>query len=535
MKPLRLIATALAALLFLAACTKRETAVEAGIRTQTLIVGNALEPATLDPALCEIIPAQKIVLSIYEGLTWFDARTSQPVPAAAERWEMSPDGLSWTFYLRPNARWANGDPVTAHDFVFSFRRTLSPKLASGIAHFLFPLKNAKAFNAGQLKGASAVGAEAVDDCTLRLTLEYPAPYLSALVASPYLMPVHRPSIEQCGTIEDRTSPWARPGKLVGNGPFVLAEWRPHNRVVVRRNPQYWDAARNGLEEIVFLPTESPDVDERNFRAGQVHVTYTVPPAKIARYREREPAKLRHDPLLDSGYLMFNVRHRLLGDPRVRRALSLAIDREAIVAAVFFGSRQSATHYTPPDCGGYTTRARVPTDFAAARRLLAEAGFPGGKGLTGLEILAMSAGEWPRLCEVIQEMWRRELGVQVGVAPVEAKTLIQNLDKGNFSIATYNFAADFPDPANFLEDFVTGRNGTKWDNPVYDRLIAEAARTLEPSRRFELFQQAETLLLDQAPIAPLDFRSQNYLIHPAVKNWKPSMLYFQRYQDVRLEK
>jgi len=530
----RIIALCSTVLLALAGCGKRETDVEAGIRTKTLIVGNSYEPATLDPGLCEFVPEQKIVLSVYEGLTCLDGRTSQPVPAAAERWEMSPDGLTWTLHLRPEGRWSNGDPVTARDFVFSFRRTLSPKFASASAYLLFPLKNAKAFNAGQLMDASAVGAEAVDDRTLRLTLENPTLYLPALAAT--WMPVHRVSIEQCGAIEDRASPWARPGKLVGNGPFTLTEWRPHDRIVVRRNPQYWDAARNGLEQIVFLPTESPDVEERNFRAGQVHVTYTVPPAKITRYREREPARLRNDPVLGSAYLDFNVRHRLLGDVRVRRALSLAIDREVIVAAVFFGSRQPAAHYTSPDCSGYTARARVPTDFAAARRLLAEAGFPGGKGLTGLEILATSAGEWPRLCEAIQETWRRELGVHVGIAPVESKTLYQDLQTGNYSIGTDGLVADFPDPVAFLDIYATngGYNRAGWRDPEYDRLIAEAARTLEPGRRLELFQQAEAILLEQAPIAPVFFYSQNYLIHPAVKHWQPSVLNYQRYQDVRLE-
>jgi oligopeptide transport system substrate-binding protein len=531
MKTLRLIATALLAL---AGCGKRETAVEAGIRTQTLIVGNLSEPATLDPGVCESASGFRIIGALFETLTWIDVRTSQPVPAAAERWEMSPDGLTWTFHLRPDGRWSNGDPVTAHDFVFSIRRMFSPKLASSIAYIFYSLKNAEAFTSGKLTDASAVGVAAIDDRTLRFTLARPILYFPALASG--FLPLHRASIEKCGAVEDRASPWARPGQLVGNGPFVLAEWRPQTRIVVRKNPHYWDAARNGLEQVVFLPTESPDVEERDFRAGQVHVTGGMPTAKIPRYRERESAKLRHDPLLGNIYLSFNVRHRLLGDARVRRALSLAIDREPIVAAVFYGSQQPAAHFTPPNCGGYTTRARVPTDFATARRLLAEAGFPGGKGLTGLEIHVGRSVENLCLCEALQETWRRELGVHVGIAPAEEKIVFDNHATGNFSILFIGWLAGFADPTQFMEIYLTnsGQNGGKWSDPEYDRLIAEAGRTLDPGRRLELFQQAEAILLEQAAVAPLYFLSANYLIHPAVKHWQPAVTSNLRYQDVRLE-
>lgn len=537
MRTSRLTAIAVAALLVFAACTKRETPVEAGIRTKTLLVGNGGEPATLDPAIYQLVVEGRVIQAIFESLTGTDARTSQPVPAAAERWEMSPDGLTWTFHLRPNARWSNGDPVTAHDFVFSYRRTLSPKIASPQAYILFALKNAETHYLGKLADFTQVGAMAVDDHTLRLTLAHPVPYLPSLVTHPSFGPTHRASVEKHGGIDDRSSPWTRPGQLVGNGPFTLVEWRAHDRIITRKNPHYWDAARNRLEQITFSPTENAEAEEVSFRAGQLHVTHQLAPAKFARYRERESGNLRSDPSLGARYLNFNVEFPMLRDVRIRRALSLAIDREALVRVVFFGSQRPAVHFTPPNCGGYTTRARVPTDFAAARRLLAEAGFPGGQGLTRLELMLGLNPDLQRLAEVLQETWRRELGVRVALAPTEHKTMVASEFAGDYSITIAQWFADFDDPVGFLDILRTGhpQNTNRWTNQEFDRLVIEGTRTLDPARRIELFQAAEGILLDQAPVAPLYFISQNYLAHPAVKGWRLSPITSVRYQDVWLEK
>jgi oligopeptide transport system substrate-binding protein len=527
----------LLALLTLAGCAKRETPAEAGIRTHTLLVGSGSEPGSLDPHLVNRYEEQRVLMALFEGLTVIDERTVRPVPAVAESWDISPDGLVYTFHLRANSRWSNGDPVTAHDFAYSFQRILLPRLGARNAYRLWPIKNAEAFNGGKLTDFSVVGVEALDDRTLRLTLERPTPYLLTLAAHNSWLPVHRASIEQSGAIEDRTSPWTRPGRLVGNGAFTLTEWRPNDRIIVTKNPCYWDAAHNRLERVVFFPTENPEVDEHNFRAGQVHVTNSLPTTKIAGYRTRDPARFHSDPLLSSFYLSFNVTKPPLDNPKVRRALSLAIDREGLMRAVFAGSRLPAPCLMPSGCGDYTARARVPTDFAAARRLLTEAGFPGGNGLPEMPILLGTGfSEWSKIVEAIQETWRRELGVRVTLTPLELKTRFQNEQTGNYVIVFGAWIADFADPANFLEVFLKngGNNTTRWSHPDYDRLIADAARTLDPVARIELFQQAEALLLEEAPIAPLYFDAQTYLIHPAVKNWHPSPLGFQRYQHVWLE-
>lgn len=533
-----LVTTALAALLALTGCGKRETDVEAGIRTKTLLVSNGAEPASLDPQLVNLYLDTRILYALFEGLTAIDEKTTRPVPAAAERWDVSADGLVYTFYLRPTARWSNGDRLSARDFAFAFERNLLPKLGAPNAYTLWVIKNAEAFNAGKLRDFSTVGVEAVDSATLRLTVERPTPYLPALAASFAWFPVHRPTIEKFGPIDDRASAWTRPGNLVGNGPFTLAEWKPNDRIVVTRNPHYWDAERNRLDRIVFFPIESADVEERAFRAGQVHVINQLPMAKIAGYRVRDPAKLRIDPSLYTDNLGFNVERPPLDRVKVRRALSLAIDREAIVRTVFAGAYRPAASYVPPDCGGYTGRAQVPTDFAAARRLLVEAGFPDGNGLPEMAVLVGgNNSDNTKALEVIQESWRRELGVRIRIEAVELRTWLQYMQTHNYTITYTGWVADFADPANFLDVYVTkgSNNWTGWANPDYDRLIADSARTPEPAARFEFFQEAEALLLAEAPIAPLLFKAQTYLIHPAVKGWAPAAAGIRRFQFVSLER
>ncbi len=524
--------------LLVAGCARRETPVEAGIRTQTLLVNNLTEPSSLDPHLAFSAPDARILGALFEGLTVLDEETTRPVPGVAERWDVSPDGLVYTFHLRPNARWSNGEPVTAHDFAFSFRRILHPQLAARNAYMFWSIRRAKAFHAGQMADASSLGIEAVDATTLRLTLESPAPWLPAMAAQMSWLPVPRATIERYGAPDDPATPWAQAGRLVGNGAFSLAEWRPHVHVVVKRNPHYWDAARTRLAGVTFFPAFDSGVEERNFRAGQTHATFLIPFERIRHYRAADPGVLRCDPWLMTGYLSFNVTRPPLDRIKVRRALALAVDREGISQAVFHGSQPPAGHLTPPNCGGYTARVQVPTDYAAARRLLAEAGFADARGLPPLEIMVNNiAGPAPRIAEVIQETWRRELGIVATVVLKEPKVMIQSQQLRDYSVTVDFWTADFADPVNFLEIFRSdgGNNRTGWKSPEYDRLLDAAARALDQARRFEILQQAEALLLEDAPIAPFQSRAQVYLLHPAVKGWAPAPLMIRRFQRVWLER
>lgn len=521
------------------ACAKRETPVQAALATRTLHVGNLAEPQELDPQLISAFTDQNIAVALFEGLCALDERTSQPVPGTAAKWDVSADGLTYTFHLRPSARWSNGDPVTAHDFVTSWRRALAPSLAAEYAYLLYPLKHAEALNTGQQSDFTTLGAVALDDHTLRVTLERPTPYLPALTAQPVWFPVNPRVLAKFGDLHQRQAAWTRPENLVGNGPFTLAEWSPNARLIVAKNPNYWDSASVRLDRIIFYPTESPEVEERNYRAGQVHLTYGLPTSKLETYRRNfkdDPTELALDPFLQAIFLRFNTTRPPFTDPRVRRALSLAIDRDAIATSVLRGAGTPARHFTPPGCAGYTSRATVPTDFAAARRLLAEAGFPDGRGLPAIDLQVRNDEHQPRMAEVLQAQWLKELGVTLTITPLEQKTWVQNQQTLAYTLSGAGWIGDFVDPVTFLDLFVStgGNNWTGWSNPEYDRLIQLAATTPDPAARHEVFQQAEALLLEQAPVAPVFFGTRAYLIHPTVHGWEPSLLGLHQYKKVYLQ-
>lgn len=524
------------AALALASCAKRVTPAEDGVRTKTLLLGNQNEPASLDPHVADAYTDAIILTSLYEGLTVLDEKTSSALPGVAERWETSPDGLVTTFHLRADARWSNGDPVTARDFAYSFQRMLTPAFGASYSYMLWPIKNAERFNEGKITDFAEVGVEVVDDRTLRLRLGNPVPYLPALAAHSTWLPVHRATVEKFGRAVARANPWTRPGNLVGNGPFTLAEWSSNARVVVAKNPRYWDAARTTLERVIFFPTEKSDTEDYNFRAGQVHLTFDVPKSKLATYRAQSPSPLRIDPLLNTTYLNFNVTKPPFTDPRVRRALALAVDREALSQKVLNGAFLPAPTFVPPDCGGYVSTTRLALDYAKARRLLAEAGFPGGKNFPSVPVQVLNDENQPRMMEALQAIWQRELGIKVTIEPFEQKTLFQNQRTLAHTLGFLGWTGDYPDPATFLEIFRTGngQNWTGWGDPEYDALLDQATATADPARRFALFQQAETLLLTRAPIAPIVHRARTYLIHPAVKNWEPSPIGLHRFQIIRLE-
>ncbi len=533
---LLLTASSLSLIALLSACAKRETTVQAGNREQILHVGNGAEPESVDPHQSIAYTDQRLEAALFEGLCATDEQSSIPVPGVAERWEVSADGLTWTFYLRAGLQWSNGEPLTADDFIQSWRRNLAPAFASGYAYLLFPIKNAEAFNSGKLTDPAALGLAAPDSRTLVVTLERPTPYLPSLTAATPWYPINPRVVTRFGALTDRSSAWSRPENFVGNGPFVLKEWTPGSRLVVTKNPKYWDAAAVRLNSIIFYPIENPDVEERNFRAGQLHLTNNLPLSKIPVYREQDPARLRTDLFLQVYFLRFNVTKPPFDNPKVRRALALAIDRDSISHNLLHDSRAPADHFVPPHTAGYDSRAHVARNIAEAKRLLAEAGYPGGQGLPVFELQVRNDELQPKMVEAVQAMWQSELGVRISIALLEQKVVIENQQTLNFTIGANGWVADFADPVTFLDLFVTGggNNWTGWSNAAYDKLIAEAARTLNPAARYEIFQQAETLLLEQGPVIPLVFGARNFLIDPAVKGWEPAPIGIYQYKKVYLQ-
>lgn len=524
-------------LLFAPACTKRETPAQEGIRTGTLLVGNSADPQSLDPHILALYTDMRVAMSLFEGLTVFDEATAKPIPGSATHWEISADGLQYTFHLRPEAKWSDGERLTAADFVYSFQRILSPALASPYANMLWPLFNAEAYNTGKIKDASAIGAKAIDDLTLHLTLERPTPFLPSLAAHNTWYPVPKRIIEKYGPGDSRNNPWARPLSMVGNGAFTLTEWRSSARIVVTKNPRYWNAAQNRLDRVIFFPTERTDTEELNFRAGQVHVTYGLPALKLDHYRKQSPELLRNDPQLGLFWFILNVTRPPLNNPKVRQALAMTIDRQAISDRIFAGARLPADTFIPPGCGGYTpTSKRLSHDPARARELLAEAGFAGGKGVPSLPLMVGNDEKSPKMAEIVQEAWKKELGIQSTVEMTEQKVAMSNQQSGEFVIALNGWLADYPDPFTFFETLLTGNgnNCGRWSNPKYDALILESNRTLDPTRRFALMQEAESIVMEETPVALLVNGTRTYLKHPAVKNWVSSPLGLNRYQLIELK-
>jgi oligopeptide transport system substrate-binding protein len=520
----------------LASCGRVETAVEKGNRLQVLHKGNGKEVQDLDPHLVNGVSAFNVISALLEGLVGEDPHDLHPVPGVAERWEVSPDEKTYTFHLRRDARWSNGDPVTARDFVDSYQRILSPALGSDVAYMLYPVANAEAFNAGKITDFAQVGFRAIDDWTLEITLASPTPYFLSLLSHYSWYPVHLPTIRKYGPAFERGSRWTRPGRYVGNGPFTLEEWRLNDRIRVEKSATYWDAKTVSLSAIVFHTIDSNDVEERAFRSGQLHVTDSIPVNRIDRYRRERPELLRIDPYLGTYFFRVNVTRPALNNRLVRRALAMAIDRQAIVENVWRGGQLPASCFTPPNTAGYTCEASIPYDPATGRKLLAEAGYPEGRGLPPIEILFNSSENHKLTAEAIQQMWRKELNVNVALVNQEEKVYFDSRRQMNYEICRSTWIGDYNDPNSFLNIWVNanGNNQTGWSSPEYDGLIAEAEKTADQGARFAAFQKAEALLLDDAPILPVYFYTHAFLLQPSVKGWFPTILDHHPYKHVRLE-
>ena len=520
----------------LSGCGRRETRVEHGNRGQILHINNGTEPQNLDPHVVTGVPEHHIIMALLEGLVSEDPHGITPQPGTAERWDVSPDQTVYTFYLRKDARWSNGDPVTAHDFVRSYRRALAPSLASEYAYMLFVMKGAEEFNTGKITDFNEVGVKAVDDHTLQVTLNAPTPYFLSLLLHYSWFPLHLPTIERYGPLYERGNRWTKPGRFVGNGPFVLEEWKVNHVIVVHRSPTYWDAAHVKLNKIFFYCIESSDTDERAFRSGQLHKTYELPATKIDSYREKHRDLLHVDPFLGTYFYELNTSKPPLNDKRVRRALAMSIDREGIVKNVTRGDQIPAYHFTPPGTAGYTARAKFPFDIAGARKLLAAAGFPDGKGLPPIEILFNTLESHRSIAEAVQEMWKQNLGIEVRLLNQEWKVYLDSKRTGNYQVARYGWIGDYPDPNSFLDLWVTGggNNDSRWSNSEYDRLIREAGRTADLAKRLEVFQQAEAVLLEEMPIVPIYFYTRVYAMRTSVKGWYPTILDNHPYQKLWLE-
>ena len=508
-----------------------------GAGDNVLRVGNGAEPQDLDPHTTTGVPEHRIASVLFEGLVSLDPSSLEPVPAAAESWTCSDDGLVYTFQIRSEAKWSNGDPVTARDFAYGWQRILSPGLASEYSYMLYCIKNARGFNEGTVADFGEVGVNVLDDRTLEVTLESPTPYFLAMQVHNAWYPVHRATIEQFGAMDERGTKWTRPGNHVGNGAFSLVQWDPDEVVAVEKNPHYWGAAKVRVDGIRFRPIQNMQTEERSFRTGDLDLTESVPLSKIGVYERDNPEVLHIDPYLGTYYYRFNVTRAPFDDVRVRRAFAMSLDRGQLVERVLQGGQQPASHYTPPNTAGYTCEASIPYDVEQARELLADAGYPGGAGMPPVELLYNTSENHKLIAEAVQRMWKEHLGVEVQLVNQDWKVYLDSMNNLDYQIARSGWIGDYVDPNNFLECFLSnsGNNRTGYASEEFDGLLAKANRTLDETARFAVLQEAERLLLEDCPFAPVYFYTRIYLKSPEVKGWQPNILGYIPFKQLYLDR
>ncbi len=474
-----------------------------------LSIDNLAEVQTLDPATASGQQESRLLSFLYEGLTVPHPKTLEPLPGAAESWEISVDQKSYRFFLRENLRWSNGELITAADFVQSWKRLLDPQTGSNFAYLL---RDVESF-------------QAVDEREFRVQLKKALPYFLNLTYLWPLVPVHVRSLEEWKI----KSPsrwridWMRTENLINNGPYRILERRINDRIRLEKNPQYWDREEIQIETIDVLALESPNTRLNLFLTGELDWTQQIPISVIPKLRN-SPA-LRNESYLGTYLYYFNVNRPPLNDSRVRQALIQSIDRHALVKQFSQNVYFSADSLIPPRIENYKTAILASFNPEQAKLLLREAGFPNGENFPSLEILYNNQELHRDLAELIQDQWKRHLGIEIKLRAEEWKSFLDSQIRHDYSISRGSWIADYPDPMAYLEIFhsTSGNNRSGFSHLDFDTLLEKATNTLEASERFQLLTQAESVLLEQAPVLPLFFYAGTHLVNPALQGWESNAL------------
>lgn len=519
---------------FSSGCRGRKTPVALGNKEQILHKGNSTEPEAIDPHLVTGIPEQKVLIALFEGLVNIDPVDLKLIPGVAQSWTISEDGRTYTFHLRKNAHWSNGDPLSAKDFLFSYKRMLSKNLGAPYAYTFYVIQGAEDYHKGNGNDFSKVGIAALDDHTLQIQLREPLPYFLRMITFMTWYPVHEGTILKHGQIDQRDTLWTRVGNMVSNGPFKLKNWDISHELVVERNPYYWDKEAIRLQEIHFHSIEDLNTEERAFRSGQLHITEGIPLQKLVSYKGTE--FLRLAPFFATYAYAFNTKKAPFDDKRVRQAFSLAINRKAIIENVSHRDENPAFSFVPEGALGYHCTAKLCEDVERAKQLLAEAGYPNGKDMPKITFLYNTSDAHRSIAEALQHMWEKNLNIRVELVNQEWKVFLRSRAAGNDNLFRSFWVGDYLDPNAFLEIFTSksGNNMSGWANGHYDNYITQANSILDQSKRFEYFDKAENILMDELPVMPIYFYNSAYLVQPSVKNWHPNLLDVHPYNTVYLD-
>lgn len=510
----------------LAACGTGESNVVQGNRDGILHYGNGAEPQGLDPHVVTGVPENHLIRALFEGLAVKNPVTLEPEPGVAERWTFNDDRTVITFFLNPNARWSNGEQVTASDYVWSWNRALHPMTGNLYAYMLYPVKNAERYAKGEIDDFADVGVKALDETTLEVTLNAPTPYFIQLMDHYSTFAVHPETLMQFGEMTDRFTPWTRVGNIVSNGAFVLTDWALNRHIKMAKSPHYWDRDNVSLNGVVFYPTENEVSEERMFRVEQLHRTEGVPLDKVPVYRAIPDSPYMQDPYLGTYYYLINTDREPVNDVRVRKALSMALDRDQLARTVMQEVVIPAYSITPPNTLGYYPPKLFDFDPEKARALLAEAGYPNGDGWPGIEVIYNTNEAHRKIAVAVQQMWKKHLNIDVTISNQEWKVYLNAVSQRDFQVARRGWIGDYVDPNNFLDLFITdgGNNNTGYADDRYDDMILQQApRANTQEERFKVFYDAETLLMEQMPIIPIYTYATRHLVHPSVEGMTPNLM------------
>ncbi|RPI79796.1 MAG: peptide ABC transporter substrate-binding protein [Desulfobacteraceae bacterium] len=498
-------------------------------------IGNGAEPESIDPSLQQGVLEHRIHIALFENLTTVDPKDASPQPALAKSWDISKDGKTYTFHLRKTT-WSDGVPITAQTVVKSWLRTLDPKTAAPYAWFpaMF-IAGAEAFNAGKNTDPNSVKIKAIDDLTLQMEMVGPLPYVLGALEHPAfsLIPMH--AVEKYG------KDWTLPGNMVSNGPFMLESWRPQDKLTLVPNPKYWDKDKVKLARIIYYPIDDNNTAHKMFLNNELDWTDIIPRDQIEAALERDDSY--NSPYLGTYYYVFQNEKKPFNDPRVRKALTMAVNRKDLTKKVTKAG-EIPTYVIVPPMAGYKNILGNKEDLERAKKLLAEAGFPGGKGFPKFEIIYNTSESHKKIGEYIQQQWKENLGIECTLANQEWKTYLSNLNAGNFEVIRRGWIGDYQDPNTFLDQFITGggMNGGKYSNPEYDKLIKQAAsgmdkngKLLKPADRMALLAKAEDIFITQDQgIMPIYHYTNLGMINKKVVGWYTNIVNLHPLKEVYIK-
>ena len=477
-------------------------------------IANTMEVQTLDPALVDGADASLVASGLFERLVEVDGKTLDPKPGLAESWVKSKDGLTYTFKLRKNAKWSNGEALTSKDFVYAWKRVLTPETGAYYANYFDLIEGAESFRKAKDRSSvdfAKVGISAKDATTLTVKLAKPAPYFLELVSHAVFAPLREASIVKNG------KSWTKPELLVVSGPFKLLSWTLKDKLILVKNPGYWDAANVKLDKIIVYPIEDSKTALNMFNAGELEWTRRVPTAQVQSLRQNPEFHMAK--MLNTVYLRLNTTKPAFKDAKVRRAIAMALDRKTLVEKVAREGQEPAFHFVTPGMKGYVSPEPLIEDIAAAKKLLAEAGYPDGKNFPATTALFVSDEQSKNIFTAISTMLKKNLNINVSPKNLERGVYYDALDALNFDIARSNWTASYMDAKNYLDKFTsenTHNNLTGYKNPDYDKLIAQGTDEADPAKRAALFSKAEAMIINRdGVLVPLYYNT-------AINMWKKNV-------------